>query len=247
MLKYIYIVFHAILDLLLAMLVFIPMRLIKVFKHEPFDQWAYSEKSNSTTAIVLVHGSGVNEAQFIPARRILARLAGNDLRVYSCDLNAKGSYQSNPTESIETYAARLEYYIRQNVLTQKTDKLVLVGHSMGGLVAGFLVDRLPVNLLVTIGTPWQGARALKWVYGYPGFNTERHKQMCPNSDFLRKLKEKVKNSKVPLMTIGCEFDFQVLEHDAHLWIDNEILYSTYTGHISVIILENLWRTVLKQI
>ncbi len=230
------VILFGLLDLLIAMVVFIPMRLIKIVNHKPFDEWLYSEKSNSTTAVVLVHGSGVNEAQFVIARNIIEDQCKGKVRVYSCDLNEDGAYFANSANRIEAYSARLEYYIRNVVHIRQTDRLILVGHSMGGLVAGFLADRIRIDLLITIGTPWQGAPALKWINWMPSFNTERHLQMTPGSDFLQRCIKKVSKSNIPVYTIGCKYDFQVPEKSAHMGIVGEYQGTIYTGHISAIVM-----------
>jgi len=236
-------VFFGLLDLMIAMLVFIPMRLIKLVSRRPLDELIYGYKKFSENAIVLIHGSGVNEAQFMPARKIIDDLK-IDAEVYSCDLNSGGTYSSDKYDSIELYAARAHRYMQNNVSGKN---ITLIGHSMGGLVAAYLAenyDDIKVDKVITIATPWQGAYMLKYLYGMLSFNTERHKQMVPGSEFLNELKTKAIHNGKEYITVGCSYDFQVLEGCAHIYGGDETRISIASGHIAVIVMPGLWKKLL---
>jgi len=67
-----------------------------------------------------------------------------------------------------------------------SDKADLVGHSMGGLVSRFIVERLGkadlIRAIVTLGTPHKGARLAHVRRG------EGTRQMRPGSSFLREMR-----------------------------------------------------------
>ena len=85
-----------------------------------------------------------------------------------------------------------------------SDDVDLVGHSMGGLVSRYLVERLGfkgVRAIVTLGTPHRGARLARVRTGTCAT------QMIPDSDFLAKLGEPAPGSEaVRLASIGSLVD-----------------------------------------
>lgn len=90
---------------------------------------------------------------------------------------------NNGDAGLETLAAQVASYITNRV--PDSEKLDIVGFSMGGLVARYYVQRLDglsrVQRLITISTPHHGTRM-----AYLGRNLGA-RQMRPASDFLKDL------------------------------------------------------------
>ncbi|HEY1189280.1 MAG TPA: alpha/beta fold hydrolase [Gemmata sp.] len=112
--------------------------------------------------IVLVHGLcgydritafGRPLKDYFPGIREKLRAAGNRVLVprLSC------------TQGVESRAGELKRYIQRHV---PTGPVHLIGHSMGGLDARFMVSRLDmagrVSSLTTVGTPHRGSPVADW-------------------------------------------------------------------------------------
>lgn len=145
--------------------------------------------------LVMVHGSGADERQFVVARYLL-----HPLPIATLNLDRRNSC------SIEHHAQHLAEFIEQLEVTS----IILVGVSMGGLVSSYYAEnhKYSVKILgiVTIGTPFQGAPLLNHL---SLFNTVRHKEMTPKSNFLMTLADKVESSPYRYLTIGSQADIHV--------------------------------------
>lgn len=95
--------------------------------------------------VVLVHGLGSRSSHWLPLTRDLAR----DHRVVAADLPGHGLASMPGNFSLEHAAASLE-----RVLADQPGPVVLVGHSVGGLVATLAALRSPerVRALVLVET-----------------------------------------------------------------------------------------------
>lgn len=77
----------------------------------------------------------------------------------------------------------------------RVKRLVLVAHSMGGLVArsalrqiGDYTDRSPVDLLVTFSTPWEGHETADWAVKFDTVWVSAWHDLQPGSEFLEDLR-----------------------------------------------------------
>lgn len=239
------------LDLILGLFL-IPIRTIKLVYPEHVDETYFHPKPDCTDAILLIHGSGVNELQFIAARYILNNLMlshNKTFRVYSCDLSS-GSVITKSDESIELYSDRVREYINQNIYTKPTNRLILIGHSMGGLVAGLVAVHDPkVKAVVTLGTPWHGAPLLDYVINFPTFKTTRHRQMMQNSSFLNNLRNAIdKKDHFTILNIGSQYDIQVPK-DYYFLSHSNAVHKELNGygHSSMIMVPNVWKMIFDHI
>ena len=147
--------------------------------------------------LVLVHGFGANDVQFLLARCLLRPLPSVCVNLSS--------------ESIETSAQELEDFVEQ-LHHQNVESIVLVGVSMGGLVAAWYAEnrtRSSVKILgiVTVGSPFRGAPLLRRVPA--AWKSTCHCQMTPNSAFQHKLAQQIAISTYSYQTVGSRADFQV--------------------------------------
>jgi triacylglycerol lipase len=155
---------------------------------QPFARlWARREPapSGDQTPILLIPGYCCNEAMWRPLRAKL-RAAGHAVASVTLD---------PPFGSIDELAVALEGAIGDLLAQTGAGKVVLVGHSMGGLIARAYLARRGgdrVAALVTIGTPHHGSDLARLGPG-------RHaREMEPGSDWLRAL-----NSENPPVPTFC--------------------------------------------
>lgn len=103
------------------------------------------------TPIVLMHGIFDNRSIFAPMRRGLRKRGFGS--TYALNYNAV-------TDDIRGVAMRLGDLVQEVCEETGHDRVHIVGHSMGGLIGRYLVQRLGgddlVHTLVTLGTPHQG-------------------------------------------------------------------------------------------
>ena len=190
---------------LLLCLLCIPIDLITAFlyllillKQRIWGKFSYADvKYSKQPVIVMIHGSGADERQFILARYLL-----RDLPIATINL------KNDRSRSIEQYSQDLSEFIDQ----LEVESVILMGMSLGGLVASHYAEDRKIHSpsilgVVTIGTPFQGGPALNYVGRY--MQTLRHQQMTPGSDFLLELNKKISSSSHSYLTIGSRSDLHV--------------------------------------
>lgn len=148
---------------------------------QPFEHWLMGPDGKTSRAggrphILLVHGYFCNRGLWWALRR---KLAASGYPVATLNLEP-------PHGSIEAFAARLE----QRVAALETelgdsDRIVIIGHSMGGLVTREMLRRRGgagrIAKVVTVGSPHAGT-----MIAYLGIG-RCAREMRPGSAFLQRL------------------------------------------------------------
>jgi pimeloyl-ACP methyl ester carboxylesterase len=122
-------------------------------------------------AVLLVHGFGQNRYTWhVPGRSFSAYLAAEGWDVFNVDLRGQGRsrmFGSPHSRVLEEYVTHdLGAFADEAARLAERDQLVLIGHSMGGLIAyGAAATSLRgrVRALVSIGSPYEfaaGSRTL---------------------------------------------------------------------------------------
>ncbi|MGV9252510.1 lipase family alpha/beta hydrolase [Streptomyces sp. NPDC003697] len=127
--------------------------------------------------VVLLHGFIDNRSVFVLLRRNLAQHGRH--RVESLNY-------SPLTCDIRTAAELLGRHIEEICERTGSRRVDVVGHSLGGLIARYYVQRLGgdlrVRTLVTLGTPHAGTRVAPLANAHPIV-----RQMRPNSELIKEL------------------------------------------------------------
>jgi hypothetical protein len=135
--------------------------------------------------MLLVHGFLATPHVF---RWLAARLGRSGYCVHGVDLGGLfGRFNARPIEELAHVVAER---VRQLARDHPCERIDLVGHSAGGLIGRYYVQKLDgarhVRHLVTLGTPHRGTR-----WAYPGHLVRRVlpslRQMAPGSPLLRDL------------------------------------------------------------
>ncbi|MGI8456879.1 MAG: esterase/lipase family protein [Propionibacteriaceae bacterium] len=140
---------------------------------------AHRDLTAAGTPILLVHGIVDNHTIFNPLRRALDRRGFAQISSFDYGLL---------TSDVVRTAARLGTVIEE--LTEQTgyERLHVIGHSLGGLLARYYVQRLGgderVHTLVTLGTPHQGTELARIGSAFPLV-----RQLRPDSTLMRTLAE----------------------------------------------------------
>jgi pimeloyl-ACP methyl ester carboxylesterase len=112
-----------------------------VLEHERFDP------ASSSPPLVLVHGFLGDPTNFLLLRRYLG---AHGIRSFT-------SFTYAPRFDYQRLACELGDVVETICLATGADEVDVVGHSLGGLVARYLVDMAPrsrVRRLVTLGAPY---------------------------------------------------------------------------------------------
>jgi triacylglycerol lipase len=147
------------------------------------------------TPILLIHGLVDNRSIFAMLRRHL-RQRGFD-RVWTTN------YQIW-TSDVRVAAQRLAATV--DAIREQTgyERIHVVGHSMGGLVARYYVQRLGgdayVHTLVTLGTPHQGTRAARLL------PRGICRQLAPTSDVIAELAEPAPDCRTRFVSFYSDLD-----------------------------------------
>ncbi|HEY7044102.1 MAG TPA: alpha/beta fold hydrolase [Nocardioidaceae bacterium] len=132
----------------------------------------------ATTPIVLIHGIVDNRTIFTVLRRGLRKRGFGSLRSFS---------YGPQTNDLRATAARFGAFVEAVVDEAGAGRVHVIGHSLGGLIARYYVQRLGgdarVATLVTLGTPHQGTLAARLL------PNRLVRQLRPGSDVMLELAE----------------------------------------------------------
>ncbi|MFJ6573096.1 esterase/lipase family protein [Streptomyces sp. NPDC091292] len=146
--------------------------------------------------VMLLHGFIDNRSVFVLLRRALAQ--GGREHIESLNY-------SPLTGDIRAAAELLGRHIEE--LCERTDRgeVDIVGHSLGGLIARYYVQRLGgdlrVRTLVTLGTPHSGTRVAPLMNAHPIV-----RQMRPGSDVMKELAEPAPDCRTRFVSFWSDLD-----------------------------------------
>ena len=148
--------------------------------------------------VLLVHGVLVNDGMWFRFRRAIVRRG--IAPVYTMNYGP-------PHGDIDDFAEQLAAKIDSICAATGAERVVLAGHSMGGLVSRAYLRRFGadrVAKLITIGTPHHGS-VLAW--SFPGRGME---QMRPGNPWLAELnRNENQSAPVPIVSIWSRHDSMV--------------------------------------
>lgn len=147
------------------------------------------------TPILLVHGIVDNRSVFTLLRRGLIRRGFGRVSTMNYSIL---------TGDIRVAAARLAEEVEALVEETGYERIHVVGHSMGGLIARYYVTRLGgdarVHTLVTLGSPHAGT------YTAYGWDSPLTRQLRPGSPLLRELEQPVTACRTRFIAFWSDLD-----------------------------------------
>lgn len=193
------------------------------------------------TPILLVHGFADNHSAFAVLGRAL-RKRGFGL-VHCLDYSRVTAL----TGDVRSAAGELRDGVEHICAAAGADQVHVVGHSLGGLVARYYVQRMGgdnrVHTLVTLGTPHRGTMT---AYLLP---TPVLYQLRPDSDLLTELAAPSPGCRTRFVTVWSEFDGWIVpQHNARLE-HPDLLVTNHqlrdVGHLSLAVSGRAVHTVVK--
>jgi pimeloyl-ACP methyl ester carboxylesterase len=161
-----------------------------------------SDAEAAGTPILLVHGMVDNRSIFTFLRRALrrwgfGRVSTLNYSVFTSDVRTAARELG---ERIEALCAETGY-----------ERVHVVGHSMGGVIARYYVQRLGgdqrVHTVVTMGSPHGGTEAARLL------PTRLARQLRPDSDVIAELREPAADCRTRFVAIWSDLDQLVLPPD----------------------------------
>ncbi|NKI40555.1 lipase family alpha/beta hydrolase [Streptomyces physcomitrii] len=167
-----------------------------VLKKEGGEQEPTPLPADSRPPVVLLHGFIDNRSVFVLLRRWLNR----DGRHHVESLN-----YSPLTFDVRAAADLLGKHIEEICARTGHREVDVVGHSLGGLIARYYVQRLGgdarVRTLVTLGTPHGGTRIVPLMDAHPIV-----RQMRPGSDLIEELRLPAPHCRTRFFSFWSELD-----------------------------------------
>jgi triacylglycerol lipase len=155
--------------------------------------------ATAETPILLVHGIGDNHSIFTLLHRALRRrgfatVSSYDYGLLTRDIRAAAQLLG---DAIDRLAANTGY-----------ERIHVIGHSLGGLIARYYVQRLGgdarVHTLVTLGTPHQGTELARPLRMLPLLD-----QLTPESRLIRELAEPALGCRTRFLAFHSDIDHMV--------------------------------------
>lgn len=172
------------------------MRHLVIWALNPITQKVYPnpgfKDSGRKVVIYCIHGTGDQPSAFsLVASKLLGMLSSNvsEIRLVSFAERGQG-------RDIETFARQL----KDQIITNQDDDVILIGHSRGGLVAAYFTEKLAqannvkVHGVMAVCTPFSGADTACAPFTWVSDSIE---EMRPNSAFLQDLTQSMEQSTVP--------------------------------------------------
>eukprot|EP01124_Arcella_intermedia_P027425 TRINITY_DN5367_c0_g1_i1.p1 TRINITY_DN5367_c0_g1~~TRINITY_DN5367_c0_g1_i1.p1 ORF type:complete len:284 (+),score=52.67 TRINITY_DN5367_c0_g1_i1:82-933(+) len=141
--------------------------------------------------ILLLHGNDFNETEWIVGKCFLDRAPYGSVFTMNYD---PGLVRHNQAKGPEDYAmVEVKGKVEEILGKSGAEKVILIGHSMGGLVAAEYATRHKdqVKCIISISTPWKGSPLLGVFNCLPCFSSKRYIYMTPDSEELRRIHQEL--------------------------------------------------------
>jgi hypothetical protein len=204
-------------------------------------------KNGQDLPIVFIHGSSGNQLEWVSAwEQICKKFPNHPCWAFSLDVPFEPFTGKQDTTlgylglkrlahqhnwSIEDYATALESRVEFVRNKYPGKRVILFGHSMGGLIACAYRHHDHVAAIVTFASPLRGtSRLLRWPIRNI-LTSRRHKEMTPGSDFLKRVQERATGCTY-ILSIGSENDIQVPDDYARMEGCAHMTVARF-GHMSI--------------
>lgn len=190
--------------------------------------------------VILIHGYFHNHSAFLVMSRAL-RCAGFD-HLHTVDYNPV-------LADLNELAERLAQEVQRMLARTGARRCVLIGHSMGGLVARHYVQLLGgdehVDTVVTLGAPHRGTYS-----SYLGIGPAAA-QLRPGSAYLRMLDDSARPSSVRWVAFYSDLDFMVTPAVSAKLVHPALAATNVrvrdTGHLSMLLSREVLAAVVAQL
>ncbi|MDD7966645.1 esterase/lipase family protein [Actinomycetospora lemnae] len=191
-----------------------------------------SDMETSTTPVLLVHGIVDNRSIFALLSRALRRRGFGV--VHAVNFSVLTAF----TGDVRAAARELGHHVERLCASTGADRVHIVGHSLGGLMARYYVQRLGgdarVDTLVTLGTPHRGSLIAHFLPP-----TRVPQQLQPGSDLLRELEEPAPGCRTRFLAVWSRQDQLIVPQSAARLTHPDLAVTEveleHVGHLSMTI------------
>jgi triacylglycerol esterase/lipase EstA (alpha/beta hydrolase family) len=233
----------------------------EVYKHYLHQQ--NTEGKEHDIPILLINGAGFNDTQFLYGKYCLSK---NHNLIFSFNYDGMTGIFADNNNGIDDIAGN-ELRNKINSIKQLTNKnkIILIGHSMGSMIAAFYtenyskVDDINVIKVVSIESPFGSSPLLNYIHQsvHPtivkklNLNSKRHIQMsnsCEGEKFRGELKKKMDVSSTEYYCVWSENDYAVSGSSGCITDNPDRQFKrNYFGHYSSMLYGELWSQIDKWI
>ncbi|MGI9016232.1 MAG: lipase family alpha/beta hydrolase [Euzebya sp.] len=207
--------------------------------YDRLDQ-VVADDETATMPVILAHGWVHNRSAFLGISRALRRHGFRHIH----------AFDYNPLAyDIPEVAGMLAAEVDRVLSITGAEKVMIVGHSMGGVVTRYYVQQLGgdqlVDTVITLGSPHRGTYA---AYLGPGASAP---QMKPGSTFLRHLEETARPTDVRWIAIYSDLDLLMLPAVnaklVHPALRAHNIKVADQGHLSLLLSGEVMRAVIAHL
>jgi len=213
----------------------------------PFQFWSFDANTKAeagvSVPILLVHGYLNHKVDWLWFLKTLKKNP-NIGPIYAINLFP-------PFASITQLALTVKAKVNEIRETTKAPQVILIGHSMGGLVCSYFSEYLAnpneIAMVIALGSPFQGTKLTALGYGL------NVKEMSPNSSFLSELNTRIHQSTIPYYSIASKIDNMIIPWQSALLsdVDGNTLENTMVledhGHLRLLISKPVLEQITKWI
>ncbi len=138
----------------------------------------FGEDNHSGRLLIFIPGYTLWHNPIVPGITDALQAEGYDVAVF----NPGQTLQSN----IRALSQDLHEFIKEVCKKKGKDKVFLVAHSMGGVIARYTLEKFDkgahIQKIVAVGSPFHGTRS-----AYLALHTRAARMMKPNADFVQEL------------------------------------------------------------
>jgi triacylglycerol lipase len=192
--------------------------------------------------ILLIHGYMQAKSEWVWFKQKLER-APEIGPVYALNLSSRFSSIAQLSENLKLTIQTIKQETQQ-------DKIILIGHSMGGLICSYygeyLAETGEISKIITLGTPFRGTRMAALGFG------ENVKEMSPNSFFLKQLTQRMQHSSISYHCVASMIDNLIVPWQAAFPAHNNLpsankLVLEDHGHLRLLISPQVVQQVIQWI
>lgn len=192
----------------------IPIVVISMFTEPWFVRENEFEKCRSKRMIVFIHGDSSNKNQWLIIRLVLDFIGYKPH--YAINLFTGTFNRSHPSEHTSLLlCADIAKAKINEFMTEHVEEVILVGHSLGGLVAAHLAENAlkgKVIRVIAISSPFNGSQVVDIANNFGFMNTQMFQEYVIGAQ--RNLVEQMKYSHVKYLFITGENDILVRPQSA---------------------------------
>ena len=189
-----------------------------------------SSPQDTQNPIILIHGYMMRGLVMYPIKQRLNKDGYKNVYLFT---------YSSPWLNIDDFSLQLKDKVESVKKDTGAEKVDLICHSMGGLVAINYINNLDgtknINRLITLGTPFGGSKLWSFSVGKCG------KEMKPESAFLKKLS--MPPAGIRATAIYTTFDEMVIPYEYSKLEGADNIEMNYIGHVGLLFSRSVYKII----